>query len=528
MSTDQATTPATGPPAPPPTPRSRVVALARRNPLVVLALALQAVIALRLHNSAFQDEALYLATGHWLLQDRAGGPPLTSAPEGWFTGAPQLYPVLAALLDSAGGLGLVRTASTVLLLATTAAVAWSASSVMHLLGGALNSDSDDDGDGDGDDAGAGGTARAARRAAAGAALAVAATGPLLALGHFASMDAAAYACLAWALALGLHAVRRGGSRWAWWGAGAGALLGLAVLLKYTSGIAVPFVLLALVGAAPAVGRPRAVRVAAVAAGTGALVLLLSALTWGRGLVAGFVSSTLARQPVAPAPASELALEVLRDAGLPLLLAVAGAVVLFRHRPLLGAALGLGALAPAVLQVVTGEQVSLYKAPALGTVLGAVAAGVLVAAARAWWASALVVTALVVAVALGAGTASRLFGSWASSDPLRDVLVPLVEQRPGAGVAGDNPETMQYPLWEQVPSQRWGAFYPGAYQRDGLVDAAAYEAALSAGDFSVVFFDGSSATGRELEPQMPGLGFEQAAQVSSPEGGRTWTVWTSSR
>lgn len=527
MSTDQATTPATGGPAPPTTPGSRAVSLVRRNPLVVLALVVQAVIALRLRNSAFQDEALYLATGHWLLQDWAGGPPLTSAPEGWFTGAPQLYPVLAALLDSAGGLGLVRTASTVLLLVTTAAVAWSASSVVHLRGGALTSDDADDADGCDDD-GAGGGARTARRAAAGAALVVAATGPLVALGHFASMDAAACACLAWALALGLHAVRRGEPRWAWWGAGAGILLGLAVLLKYTSGIAVPFVLLALVGAVPSVGRARAVRVAAVAAGTGALVLVLSALTWGRALVAGFVSSTLARQPVAPAPASELALEVLRDAGLPLLLAVAGAFVVLRHQPLLGAALGLGALAPAVLQVVTGEQVSLYKAPALGMVLGAVAAGVLVAAARARWASALVATALVVAVVLGVGTVSRLFGSWAGSDPLRDVLVPLVEQRPGAGVAGDNPETMQYPLWEQVPSQRWGAFYPGAYQRDGLVDGAAYEAALSAGDFSVVFFDGSSATGRELEPQMPGLGFEQAAQVTSPDGGRTWTVWVRSR
>jgi len=513
VSTDQATTPATGPPTRAGASRSRATTLVRDHPLVVLVLALQAVLALRLRNSAFQDEALYLATGHWLLQDWSGGPPLTSAPEGWFTGAPQLYPVLAALLDSAGGLGLVRTASTVLLLATTVAVAWSASSVVHLLGGALS-----------DDDGAGATPRAARRAAAGAALVVTATGPLLALGHFVSMDAAAFACLAWALALGLHAARRGAARPTWWGAGAGLLLGLAVLLKYTSGIAVPFVLLAVVGAAAATARPRAVRVAVAAAGAGSLVLLLSALTWGRGLVAGFVSSTLARQPVAPAPSSELALEVVRDAGLPLLLAVAGAVVLARHRPLLGAALGLGALAPAVLQVVTGEQVSLYKAPALGMVLGAVAAGVLVAAARAWWAAALVATALVVAVVLGVGTASRLFTSWAGSDPLRDALVPLVEQRPGTGVAGDNPETVQYPLWQQVPSQRWGAFYPGAYQRDGLVDADAYEAALAAGEFSVVFFDGSSATGQQLEPQMPSLGFEQEAQVTSSDGGRTWTVW----
>ncbi|MGQ7297611.1 glycosyltransferase family 39 protein [Quadrisphaera sp. KR29] len=501
-----------------------LASLARRHPLVVLVLAFEAVAAGRLRNAAFQDEALYLATGHWLLREWSGGAPLTSAPEGWFTGAPQLYPVLAALLDSAGGLGLVRAASTAFLLLTTVSVAWAAHTASLSL--APPAHPDDEGD---DDAG---RARTAAAAAAAAALVAACTGPLLALGHFATPDALSIACVAGALALGTRAARPGTSsaRWRAASAAAGALLALAVLLKYTSGLVVPCVLLAVLAvAAPGRRSPggswraAGARVAVVA-GAGAAVLLVCLATWGRGLVGGFVTSTLVRQPLAPAPASQLVGQVVQDAGLPLLLAVAGSAVVARRSPLLGAALGLGALAPAAAQVLLGEEVSLYKTSALGVVFGAVAAGALVASARAWWAQALTATALVVAVVLGLGVAGRLFSSWPDTDPLRAVLVPLVEARPGAGVAGDNPETMQYALWEQTSSQQWGAFYPGAFQRDGLVDAAAFEAAFGQREFGVVFTDGTSSVGRELEPLMPSYGFEQAAQVSSPDGGRTWTVW----
>ena len=99
---------------------------ARRRLLEHLPLAavllLQAVASLRLSNSAFQDEALYLYYGHWMIDSWLNGADLYSNPSAWFTGAPQLYPVLAALLDGVGGLELARLFSTLCLLSATVAV----------------------------------------------------------------------------------------------------------------------------------------------------------------------------------------------------------------------------------------------------------------------------------------------------------------------------------------------------------------------------------------------------------------------
>ncbi|WP_157936872.1 hypothetical protein [Geodermatophilus chilensis] len=82
--------------------------------------------SLRLSNSAFQDEALYLYHGHWMIDSWLHGADLDSNPSAWFTGAPQLYPVLAALLDGVGGLELARLFSTLCMLSATVAVHWTA------------------------------------------------------------------------------------------------------------------------------------------------------------------------------------------------------------------------------------------------------------------------------------------------------------------------------------------------------------------------------------------------------------------
>jgi hypothetical protein len=83
-------------------------------------LTVQAALSLRLiwSNTAFQDEALYLWTGHmewahWLHQA-----PLAPF-QTWFSGAPVLYPPLAALADSLGGLAAARLLSLVLMAGVT-------------------------------------------------------------------------------------------------------------------------------------------------------------------------------------------------------------------------------------------------------------------------------------------------------------------------------------------------------------------------------------------------------------------------
>jgi len=109
------------PPTQPPrryTPGRRTTMISR---LVLLAiLSLQAVLSLRLHNTAFEDESLYLYAGHMELQHLLHGTALQGAYASYFSGSPVLYPVAAAALDQMGGLAAARALSLFEMLATTA------------------------------------------------------------------------------------------------------------------------------------------------------------------------------------------------------------------------------------------------------------------------------------------------------------------------------------------------------------------------------------------------------------------------
>ncbi len=89
--------------------------------LVLLAiLCLQAVMSLRLHNTAFEDEATYLYAGHMELEHILHGSALQGDYASYFSGSPVLYPVLGAAVDQIGGLALARALSLLEMLATTA------------------------------------------------------------------------------------------------------------------------------------------------------------------------------------------------------------------------------------------------------------------------------------------------------------------------------------------------------------------------------------------------------------------------
>ena len=96
--------------------RARALALAP----VAGFLLLQAVLSIRLlHVSgASGDESLYIYSGHQLIHElwHGGGSPYY---ETYFSGAPVIYPVLAATLDHIGGLTLVRLVSGAFMLTAT-------------------------------------------------------------------------------------------------------------------------------------------------------------------------------------------------------------------------------------------------------------------------------------------------------------------------------------------------------------------------------------------------------------------------
>ena len=71
-------------------------------------LTLQAILSLRLHNTAFEDEALYIYSGHMELQHLLHGTALQGQYASYFSGSPVLYPVAAGFLNGLGGLTAAR------------------------------------------------------------------------------------------------------------------------------------------------------------------------------------------------------------------------------------------------------------------------------------------------------------------------------------------------------------------------------------------------------------------------------------
>ena len=64
--------------------------------VLLVILILQAILSLRLRNTAFEDEATYLYAGHMELQHLLHGAALQGQYASYFSGSPVLYPVAAA------------------------------------------------------------------------------------------------------------------------------------------------------------------------------------------------------------------------------------------------------------------------------------------------------------------------------------------------------------------------------------------------------------------------------------------------
>src|SRR5213080_66249 len=98
-------------------------------PLLAI-LAVQTILSFRLigADTAFQDEALYLWAGHLEWARVLHGTPIPPFPS-YFSGAPVIYPPLAALADSAGGLAAARILSLVFMLGATALL-WAAARLL--------------------------------------------------------------------------------------------------------------------------------------------------------------------------------------------------------------------------------------------------------------------------------------------------------------------------------------------------------------------------------------------------------------
>jgi len=402
-------------------------------------LAIQAVLSLRLvwSNTAFQDEALYLWAGHLEIAHWLHGTSIPALPT-YFSGAPVIYPPLAALADSIGGLAAARLLSLAFMLCATSLL-WS--TVSRLYG---------------------------RRPAFFAAALFVGLGPSIQLGAFATYDAMSL-CL---VAVSAWCVARAGETRdeTKWMALAAAALVLANATKYASALFDPVVVsMAILTGFPRPGGKYAVmRGAALGAYVTAGLILL--LTIGGGYyVAGVEQTTLTRS-AGDTPFLLVLETASRWVGLIAVIAWAGALAYRKFRPddnlrvFLPGLFAFAALLAPLEQARIHTLTSLDKHVDFGAWFAAISAGVAVELAvsllrpKALRITAVGACAVAVAVfapaELGFSQAQSLF-AWPNSYSLIAALAPLIDNNSGA-ILVEIPSVPEYYLPAGSQWWRWSS------------------------------------------------------------------------
>jgi MFS family permease len=455
--------------------RPRPAARLSLAPLGLLCvLTVQAVLSLRLvwSNTAFLDEATYLYVGHNELAHWLTGASVPAYPT-YLSGAPVIYPPLAALANDLGGLAGARVLSLCFMLGATTML-WGMTSRL-----------------------------ADRRSAFFAAAFFAALGPTQYLGAFATYDAMALFLMTAAAWCVVAARDRADSTWLLLG-GAG-LLALANATKYATGLFDP-VIIAL--AALSVAQKRGIKPAAGRGGYLAVISigLLSVLLalGGPFYVTGVLSTTVARMSGGNSPLLVMT-DSARWVGIVCLiaaLAVAVAALARRDRVQVAifALLAVSGVLVPLNQARIQTTTSLSKHVDFGAWFAAAAAGYAVAQLTRigpWKklhvvTAALTMAAVVVPIGIvGRAQAGDFFQAWPNSSEVARTLRPLTRSHPGNYLAEDY-DVPAYYLENSVRWDRWYNTWYFSYTKPGTARAvtgpAAYRAAIDNHYFSLIILD----------------------------------------
>ena len=442
-------------------------------PLVPI-LILQAALSARLirADTAFQDEALYLWAGHLEWASLLHGGALPQFPA-FFSGAPVIYPPLAALVDGVGGLDGARLLSLAFMLG--------ASALLYATTGRLFG----------------------KWAAFFATVLFAVISPTLHLGSFATYDAMALFLVALASWLVVQAGDRADATL--WMAGAGVTLAVANLTLYPSALFDPVViLLALVVAFPRPGGRLAVSRALTLLAIAAVLVTAALLLGGSRYWHGVQVTTVTR-----APAQDSALTVFRNSlawtGFIAVIAVCGAVAGWISHPRSARAWLLTLLAAAIV-LVPAEQAGLHSLASLnkhgdqGAWFAAIAAGYalerFITAAPAGRMRVITAVGCVVALCypatLGAQQSRAFATQWPNSTAIVDILRPLVNNSSGRLLVED-PSIAEYYLRTGSQWQRWSStrniVRPGGSPTGGPSAKAGVVGPGNAGTYAMYIKDG---------------------------------------
>jgi hypothetical protein len=483
------------------------------RPGLVIVLAVQAALSLQLHNTAFEDEALYIYAGQQQIAHLLHGGVVYDT-YSYLSGFPWFYPPIAGFLNNVGGLELARDFSLACLLATTLAAAAVA---RHLFGS---------------------------RAALPSAVVFAIAGPVLFVGHLATYDALSLALIAGAAVVAVSPHRRRFLP----AASIGGLLALAFLAKYVALVFAPSIAALAILCLPGSGwrlRPRLVTMVGIVTGAVALIaavygsLAVFAPQMSAAFIQGFVLTTLARGQlqVLTAPVTQILQSAALWQGPTLAIAIGGAFVALSRRRSIGLLLLATGLLPVAIQAYSHELTSLQKHVAFGIfflspLAGLAASAVIQAGSRLRTAGTNFVAAALVTVVLagvGVRTAEALFSQWSDSSGIVDVL--RTQARSGRGhYLAEESEVPRYYLSDVVSDWQWtGTFFFQYPTRSGqlLTGIDAYRAAIREGYFDIVAlrYGPTADLDRQLYQVLRDTRlYTQIARVPVGPGHPDWFVW----
>ena len=418
--------------------RIKAIALPSFWPLVLI-LALQAAVSVAtMHNTAFQDEGLYLYAGRQIIHYWMGGPVPLDRYAFYFSGYPDMYPVIGGALDMIGGLELARLFSLFCMLGVNIIVYYSTQKFFQ------------------------------RPAAIYASAAYASLGTVLYVGRLATFDALCLFLIALAAAIAYHVST---SRHPWLVLMIGPVMVLSILAKYA----------ALLFALPVLG----ILVFCSLAFQGWWRMLLRlALALVSLIVSLFVAyhfmdhlafhaiqgSTTNRVAEISKPRLEMFMHVLQMCGLVYAVALAGIVLVFLHykRFRLMALLLFGSswLVPAY-HIYEQETVSIDKHLAFGIFFAMPLAGCAIAwlsgylqqalprlYARYWLAGLSVILLIFI---LGGQQTQTLYANWANTDNLSYAL--HTQLRDGSGsILAEDIEVARYDAEDITEAWQWNGVY----------------------------------------------------------------------
>ncbi len=441
-------------------------------------LSFQALLSLRLHNTAYFDEAQYLYSGHLELEHLLHGTPLQGSFTSLYSGSPVLYPVLAAAVNQVGGLTAARLLSLAEMLSVT--------TLLYSLARRLFNE----------------------RVGLCAALLFCVTEPAIFLGNFATYDATALFLLALAAWI---MVRTAAFRWPVFLLAA-PVAALAVGVKYAGLLFVPTIaVLPPLASWPLRGRRVLLYPLAFAAAVGGL--LYGGLRLGGHAYVAAISSTTTNRAHGATPVLTLLRESAEWGGVIFVLALIGtAAYVWRARTepdeviapagtrfrrlCLGVVLtGTALLAPAY-QAHLHTDISFQKHIGFGLFFAAPMAGLGLARVLGdhFRRPHIAVGVWCVALVLGLIQANQLYQSWPNSTQLVQTFSRYLT--PHGRYLAEEPSVPIYYLLghkDARPSQFSSTFYISYRTSKGvrLTGTRGYTAAIKAGYFHVVAYYGGT-------------------------------------